>query len=223
VSKLTLSTSQIATALTNAAVKYKVPVTTLLGVFGQESSFGTDMRTSSAGAEGAFQFTAANKGTGVSYPMTNTPNAAQFTQQADATAAYLAALHKGHNNNWDAAIQAYSGGGYGLGAVQTQVAKSPTDLQHALVVSAVSQPSGVNVPGISPGPATPAGVASTVADAASSIPDAISNAVSTVVGDAKYAGVFVALIAFGVMLMFRAFTSSSGGRSSPTVIEAAAA
>jgi hypothetical protein len=108
-----------------AADKYHVPYGILAGVYGMETNWGRNVATSSAGAIGPFQFTAADKGTGLLYPMTNSPTATQFGQQADAAAAYLAQLFKQHGGNWDAALHAYSGGGYGL----SQVSAKAVDLQ----------------------------------------------------------------------------------------------
>lgn len=215
-SSLSFTASQQASAITNASVKYGVPIATLLGVYGIETGFGSNVTTSSAGAIGPWQFTAPDKGTGVTYPMTNAPTLSQFTQQTDAAAAYLAQLYKHATGNsasarWDEAIQGYSGGGYGLSQVNASAAKTPSALRQAIGVAIVSEPSGVNVPGVTPGPASPAGVVNTVKQAASSIPDAINNAVSTATSDAKYAAVLVAVLALGVMLIHHALSPSEGG------------
>lgn len=99
-------------AVDAAAHRHGVPTNILWGVFGMETAFGSNISTSSAGAMGAFQFipsTAARFG----YPMTNSPSPDQFGQQADIAALYLSQLF-GRNHSWDAALRAYSGGGYGL-------------------------------------------------------------------------------------------------------------
>lgn len=111
-----------------AAAKYHIPFDVLWGVFGMETTFGHNVSTSSAGAMGDFQFTAASKpGAPGLYPMTNTPNAAQRATQALDAAGYIAYLLK-HDGSLDAALQAYSGGGYGLSDVLAKAggAKAPT-------------------------------------------------------------------------------------------------
>jgi hypothetical protein len=138
---MALSTDQQASALVSAAHKAGIPVSVLVGVYGMESTFGSSHATSSAGAVGPFQFlpsTAAGRG----YPLTNTPTAAQFGQQADAAAAYLAQLYKGHANNWDAALKAYSGGGYGQVDVAKKALKAPLDLLDAVLQQGISQGTG---------------------------------------------------------------------------------
>lgn len=102
----------------NAATKYHVPTAILDGVFGMETDFGKDVTTSSAGAVGLMQFlpsTARSYG----YPLTNNPNTVQAQQQFDAAAHYLSILYKQHGS-WDAALRAYSGGGYGLSQVEAK-------------------------------------------------------------------------------------------------------
>jgi hypothetical protein len=123
----TISQADQAAAIKSAAEKYAPPgvkagqmEAILVGVYGLETAFGKNIATSSAGAVGPFQFTAADKGTGVTYPMTNTPTLAQFQQQADAAAAYLNQLYTSHSGDWNSALTAYSGNGYGL----TQVGAS---------------------------------------------------------------------------------------------------
>jgi len=103
-------------AFTAASKKWNVPSGVLFGVYGMETSFGQNITTSSAGAVGPFQFipsTAASYG----YPLTNRPSDQQFLKQLDAAAHYLSDLyHK--TGSWNAALQHYSGGGYGLAQVQ---------------------------------------------------------------------------------------------------------
>jgi len=114
-------------AIANSASKYNVPIEILAGVFGMETAFGSHVATSSAGAVGDFQFlpsTARRYG----YPLTNSPNAQQFQQQADAAAHYLSDLFR-QTGSWDAALHHYSGGGYGLAQVQAQAKGAPSWLQ----------------------------------------------------------------------------------------------
>lgn len=95
-----------------AALKYKIPESVLMEVFGKETSYGKNVTTSSAGAMGDFQFipgTAKN----YKYPMTNHPTSKQFAEQANAAAHYLADLIRQNNGNINAAMKQYSGGGYG--------------------------------------------------------------------------------------------------------------
>lgn len=104
-----------------AAKKYGVAPGVLWGVYGNETSYGTNIATSSAGAMGAFQFipsTAKEYG----YPMTNTPNAAQFQKQAEAAARYMSVLIKQYHGNVSAALEAYSGNtpGYAKKALSNQ-------------------------------------------------------------------------------------------------------
>jgi hypothetical protein len=103
-----------------AADKWHVPRWILWGVYGIETGFGTNVATSSAGAVGAFQFLPSTAA-GYGYPLTNTPNAQQFAQQADAAAHYLHDLFATHRT-WDAALQAYSGGGYGVAKAKATAA-----------------------------------------------------------------------------------------------------
>jgi hypothetical protein len=106
------------TQVQQAANSHKVPFWVLWGVYGLETTWGKNVKTSSAGAIGDFQFLPSTAST-YNYPLTNTPNGAQFNQQADAAAAYLAALYK-QTGSWDAALQHYSGGGYGEAAVKAK-------------------------------------------------------------------------------------------------------
>lgn len=72
----------------DAANKWHIPGTLLWGIFGIETSHGSNIKTSTTGAKGAFQFepeTARKYG----YPLTNTPTEQQFRQQADAAAHLL--------------------------------------------------------------------------------------------------------------------------------------
>lgn len=112
-------------AIAQAAKQYGIPDWTLWGVYGIETAFGGNIATSSAGAVGAFQFlpstaagfSADNGGRG--YPLTNTPTAQQFSDQANVAAHYLSNLFK-QTGSWEAAFQHYSGGGYGAAQVQAK-------------------------------------------------------------------------------------------------------
>ena len=119
-----------AEAIASAASKYNVPINILVGVYGQETSFGSDVTTSSAGAVGPFQFIPSTASS-YAYPLTNTPTAAQFQQQADAAAHLLSDLYK-RTGSWDSALHSYSGGGYGLSQVTAQANKAPSWLQGIL-------------------------------------------------------------------------------------------
>lgn len=102
-----------------SADKYGIPYNIIEGVWGMETDFGQNVKTSSAGAVGPFQFMPPTARS-YNYPLTNNPSAAQYRQQSDAAAHYLSDLYKQHGN-WEDALQAYSGNGYGLDQV---VAKS---------------------------------------------------------------------------------------------------
>jgi soluble lytic murein transglycosylase-like protein len=112
------SSGQQEVILQYAAGRYDVPESILKGVYGVETNSGKNIATSSAGAMGAFQFlpsTAKSYG----YPLTNNVNSSVLTQQATAAAHYLSDLYK-RTGSWDAALKAYSGGGYGLAQVQAK-------------------------------------------------------------------------------------------------------
>ena len=144
---------QQATAVSNAAAKYHVPRSILWGVWGMETDFGANVKTSSAGAIGDFQFLPSTA-RGYGYPLTNSPTPGQLQQQADAAAHYLSDLYNQHGHNWDAALKAYSGGGYGLAQVQN---KSNNLFTPSLT------PDVTNIPGVG-----------AAASAITSVPDAIS-------------------------------------------------
>lgn len=94
-------------AITEAAKRYGVDPKVLFGIWGNETNFGKNVNTSSAGAQGDFQFipeTAKAYG----YPLTNHPNAQQFAQQANAAAKYMADLIRQDHGNVSAALQQYS-------------------------------------------------------------------------------------------------------------------
>jgi membrane-bound lytic murein transglycosylase B len=99
------------TAVVAAAHKYGVAPETLWGIYGTESSFGADPSTSSAGAQGPFQFipsTWAQYGNG--------GNVQDFTTALDAAARLLKALGANSDPNSPQTIRAennYNGNGGG--------------------------------------------------------------------------------------------------------------
>jgi hypothetical protein len=122
-----------------AAKLFGIPRQILWGVYGIETDFGRNVKTSSAGAIGPFQFLPATAHA-FGYPLTNTPSAAQFGTQARSAARYLAVLHdaalkRGLRGDaaWNDALQHYSGGGYGLGQVTAKATgkDAPAETQAA--------------------------------------------------------------------------------------------
>jgi hypothetical protein len=113
------SPGQQQAAMQFAADKYHIPLWVLEGVYAIETSSGSNIATSSAGAQGAFQFIPSTARQ-YNYPLTNNVDNVTFGQQADAAAHYLSDLFHGHGGNWDAALHAYSGGGYGESQVQSK-------------------------------------------------------------------------------------------------------
>ena len=107
------------------AAKAGVPWEILWGVYGVETTHGANVSTSSAGAEGAFQFL---KSTAAEwkYPYTNQQTPQIFASQAASAANYLSSL-KGKLGSWDAALKAYSGGGYGEKQVLTAARGDATE------------------------------------------------------------------------------------------------
>jgi Transglycosylase SLT domain len=119
-----------------AANKYHIPWEKLWGVYGKETAFGENVTTSSAGAEGGFQFLKATARE-YNYPYTNQQTEQIFGAQADAAAHYLSVLVKQHGGNWDAALRAYSGGGYGEAEVNAAAKHSPE--QHSAIEDGVDK------------------------------------------------------------------------------------
>lgn len=91
-----------------SASRYDVPPQVLWGVFGIETDFGRNLKTSSAGAIGAFQFIPSTANT-YDYPLTNDPSLVEFQKQADAAAHYLRDLYK-QLGTWDRAVRGYNAG-----------------------------------------------------------------------------------------------------------------
>jgi hypothetical protein len=128
-----LSQRQIIAA---AAAKWHVPFWILYGVkVAETGSTGSGIgATSSAGAQGPFQFIPS---TAAAYHV----DVNSFTSSADGAAHYLHDL-KRENGSWEAALQHYSGGGYGLQHVGEKAAEGGV----AKGTSAASQLGGaVNV------------------------------------------------------------------------------
>lgn len=106
----------------DAANKYHIPDILLWGIYGIETAHGANVKTSSTGAVGPFQFepaTARQYG----YPLTNKPTPAQFQKQAEAAAHYLSDAMGGlkakrTNANLERAVKIYNSGkpnaGYSL-------------------------------------------------------------------------------------------------------------
>jgi hypothetical protein len=114
-----------------AAAKYQIPTSVLWGVYGEETAHGTDVKTSSAGAAGGFQFLKSTA-EAYDYPYTNDQSEQVFTEQADGAAHYLSDLHQ-QTGSWDSALQHYSGGGYGWEQVSS--AENQTGLKDASFLS----------------------------------------------------------------------------------------
>lgn len=134
-------------AILQAAKTYNVPTWVLVGVYGKETSFGSNVTTSSAGAVGPFQFipsTAAQYG----YPQTNDPSIPQFEQQANSAAKYLSQLYAS-SHSWDTALRSYSGGGYGQADVQAAANQVPSSLKTQLDKGLLNT-GGFSVPILSP-------------------------------------------------------------------------
>lgn len=131
------------------ANKYKIPYGILAGVYGAETDFGNNVATSSANAVGPFQFIPSTAAS-YNYPLTNSPTPQQFAQQTDAAGRYLSDLYHQHGGNWDAALQAYSVGGYGLAHVDAmaQSLSSGTGAYSGGGVSPVAALAGGSLAGI---------------------------------------------------------------------------
>lgn len=116
---MSLSTAQLNQRLAIVKQKAKkagIPWEILWGVEGVETTHGNNITTSSAGARGPFQFIAPTAKQW-KYPYTNQQTPQIYAQQAESAADYLASLFHEHGS-WDAALRAYSGGGYGLAKVK---------------------------------------------------------------------------------------------------------
>jgi hypothetical protein len=104
------------------------------GVVGVETGYGENISTSSAGAMGLYQFTAAIKpGARLAYPMTNSHDVGVLARQALAAGGYLHALYDELGHDWTRAMAGYNAGpgnwqagvGYAHAATTASGAKGP--------------------------------------------------------------------------------------------------
>lgn len=100
-------------AIQKAGERWKINPAYLWGIYGTETSFGRDLKTSKTGAKGPFQFepaTAKEYGypTGVNEGGSGIKDWAAFEKQADAAAHYLYA--HGGTSNIKGAVEAYNPG-----------------------------------------------------------------------------------------------------------------
>jgi hypothetical protein len=203
---LTISTADQATVLQQTAAKYGIPITALLGIYGQETSFGQNVHTSTTGAQGPFQFepaTARQYG----YPLTNTPTLQQFMQQADAWGRYLVANNPSKSaTGWAPAMR----GGYTEATAEGTLAHIPSALKNA-IGQAVLGASG-STPGVTPGPATPAAAVSGLTGAVSSIASAATSVGNFFTNTSMWLRVGEGLAA--VLLLFLGLHALTGQSSS---------
>lgn len=182
---MAMSLQQLVDQINAASKAYNVSPWILLGVFGKETTFGSDVTTSSAGAVGLTQFlpsTAAKYG----YPLTNNPTPAQAQQQFNATAHYLSDLYH-QTGSWDKAIRSYSGGGYGLADVQSEAKQALGGSGAASFFGGMS-----GVPGLGSVQVPGAGT--------------VTNAYNAVANAASGAGGVLSTIASGIQALFTAST-----------------
>jgi hypothetical protein len=169
-----ISPADQAATIVGISVKYKIPLNALLGIYGQETTFGTASNmTSSAGAMGPFQFipsTAAK----YNYPLTNNPTLSQFQQQADAWGRYLVANNPSRSSSgWAPAM----GGGYTESQAESTLKSMPAALKSGLSRAILmAQANGQSIPGdVSTTPAAgPASVIAAAKDAIDSVPKFLS-------------------------------------------------
>lgn len=127
-SVVTVSPGAQAAALLRSSMKYKVPLDAMLAIYGQESDFGRNSSTSTAGAVGPFQFIPSTARQ-YNYPLTNTPNTQQFEQQADAFGRYLKDNNpSGDPNGWAPAMR----GGYTQAQANSTLVNIPPALKQSL-------------------------------------------------------------------------------------------
>jgi hypothetical protein len=100
--------SQRAAIVQAAASKWGIPASTLWGVYSVETGAGQDVKTSSTGAEGSFQFEPGTAAT-YNYPLTNATDLKTFAAQANGAAHYLSDLFA-QTGSWDQAISDYNAG-----------------------------------------------------------------------------------------------------------------
>lgn len=121
--------------IAEAARRNGIPADVLWGIYGKETSFGTDVSTSSAGAKGSFQFI---EGTAHSYdyPYTNATDVATFSKQANAAGKYISDLVRQSGTSgapaYEYAISHYSGGGYGYGDVLNKAREATPQRKNAV-------------------------------------------------------------------------------------------
>lgn len=187
------STGEQEFILQAAANQYHVPVSILKGVYAVETSSGQKVETSSADAQGAFQFLPATAKQ-YNYPLTNSVDQSTFTQQAYAAAHYLSDLLHAHGGNWDAALQAYSGGGYGLAKVQAASGAKISGSEFTGPVGAV------------------AGAASSVASTAGSVASGVGNIATLLTSSEFWIRLGEGL--FGVMLLYLGLHALTGNSNS---------
>lgn len=181
-----------------AARYYHVPVALLWGVYGIETDFGRNVSTSSAGAQGPFQFLPS---TWQSYKTSGggSGNIQSTEDSAYAAAHYLSDLKK-QTGSWDKALRSYSGGGYGLTQVlaKTRAFPYPTNL--------TNQAQG-GILDVTPG-------GETVKAAANGIGDLVGNIWGTLTSGATWLRVleFIGGLLVGYFAL-RQLATAAGGRS----------
>lgn len=138
-----------------AAYMVGIPFWVLWGVYGEETSFGGDVTTSSAGAMGSFQFTARSKPGAAPYPMTNRINAKIFCEQARAAAQYLHWIWRENGRNWNSALNIYNSGLAGVGYGEREIrAKSTYNGTGPIWTSTTRNIAGILGGAFGPEPAT---------------------------------------------------------------------
>lgn len=200
------SLAQQAQAIKEAAASAGIPVWVLLGVYGAESSYGT-----------AYQHGGTTYGYfGLTSPGLWNPSMS-FGQDAQTAANLLAKLFKQHGS-WDAALQAYSGGGYGESHVMSEATNAPSALKQA--IGNLATGTGIFT--------IPVQGAQAVAGAASSAVGAVGSAVSATESIAQLitSGSFWLRILEGiaaVVLLVLGLRALSGGDGNPVTLVTGAA
>lgn len=204
-----ISWEQQAAILAGVSVKYNIPITALLGIYGQETSFGTDHSTSRTGAVGPFQFEPSNFAK-YGYPNTDTPNLQQFQQQANAFGKYLIANNPSKSaSGWAPAM----GGGYSEAQAESNLAHIPAPLHNALGQALLNAEASVgtnpaNLPGVKQGIAA--------ASAAASAAGTIGNIAELVTSTQFWLRLGEALL--GVMLLILGLRAVTGGDGNPASV-----
>lgn len=196
-------------AIISTAQAEGIPPWILAGVWGLETDFGRDVHTSSAGAVGDFQFLPSTA-KAYGYPLTNNPSLEQWDQQLTAAAKYLAALKKRYGT-WNAALEHYSGGGYGEAKVSASAKKAPSWLSS---VKNYNGPIG--------GPAGAAvNAASSAANTVGSVASGVGSIASLLTSVDFWKRLGEALL--GVILLAMGLRSLTGNTTSPASVVTAAA